>query len=57
MITVAYEKPFTNVVENDVNTIRQSYLADLAELREYYGKLFAKAAFDNHQHGNLRRIV
>jgi len=55
MITVAYEKPFTNVVEKDVNNIRQSYLSDLAELRDYYGKLFTQAAFDNNQR-SIRRI-
>lgn len=55
MVTVKYEQPFTNNVEKDVSNLRESYLRDLEKLREFYGPLFVKAAYNSKSH--LRRIV
>ena len=55
MVTVEYEKPFTNNVEKDVSDLRESYLRDLEKLREFYGPLFIKAAFNSKSY--LRRVI
>ena len=54
MITVAYEKPLTNNIEKDVKEVRDSYLADLQALRDYYGPLFVEAALNSES--KIRRF-
>lgn len=55
MITVEYAKPFTNNVEKDISDIRQSYLEDLAKLRQYYGPLLEEAVLNSKP--KLRRVI
>lgn len=55
MITVSYEKPYTNNIEKDVSDVRASYLADLKKLREYYEPLIVNAALNPKS--RLRRVV
>ena len=55
LITVGYEKPFTNNVEKDVSDVRNSYLKDLQKLRDYYGSLLVDATFNSRS--KLRRVI
>ena len=55
MIQVEYTKPLSNNTNVDVADIKESYLADLQKLRDYYGPLIVQATFNSRSH--LRRVM
>lgn len=55
MIQVEYNKPFSHDITKDVKDVKDSYLADLQKLRDYYGPLIVEATFNSKSY--LRRVI